>query len=79
MDRLCMGPIGLGWFAETHAERIAGVPEIELAALCTRRPDRLAAMGVKFGVRTLCQDHQDMLAQPNRQSSVSETCGRLLP
>jgi len=36
------GVIGLGWFGEVHAETLGGMPGMELAALCTRRPDRLA-------------------------------------
>lgn len=64
MNRLRMGVIGLGWFGEIHAETIAGIPEIELAALCTRTPERLAEMGEKFGVRKLYRDYHDMLADP---------------
>ena len=65
MDRLRIGVIGLGWFGEIHAETIAGVPNLELAALCTRTPDRLAAMGEKFGVKKLYRDYNDMLADPD--------------
>ncbi len=43
MDRLRIGVIGLGWFGEIHCETIVGIPNLELAALCTRTPDRLAA------------------------------------
>jgi len=45
--------IGLGWFGEIHCETIIGVPSLELAALCTRTPERLDAMGAKFGVSTM--------------------------
>jgi len=65
MDRLRIGIIGLGWFGEIHAETIAGVANLELAALCTRTPDRLAAMGEKFGVKKLYRDYHDMLADPD--------------
>ena len=65
MDRLRIGVIGLGWFGEIHAETIAGVPNLELAALCTRTPDRLAAMGEKFGVKKLYRDYNDLLADPD--------------
>lgn len=64
MDRLRIGIIGLGWFGEIHAETIKGVPTLELAALCTRTPDRLAALGEKFGVQKLYRDYHDMLADP---------------
>ena len=36
MDRLRIGVIGLGWFGEIHCEAIVGIPNLELAALCTR-------------------------------------------
>lgn len=65
MERLRMGVVGLGWFGEIHCEAIAGVPEIELAALCTRRPDRLAEMCRKFGVGRSSQDYRDLLDDPD--------------
>jgi UDP-N-acetylglucosamine 3-dehydrogenase len=62
MDRLRIGVIGLGWFGEIHCEAIAGIPNLELAALCTRRPDRLAEQAKKFGVKKTYADYRDMLA-----------------
>ncbi|MCB1432330.1 MAG: Gfo/Idh/MocA family oxidoreductase, partial [Alphaproteobacteria bacterium] len=62
MDRLRIGVIGLGWFGEIHCETIVGIPNLELAALCTRRPDRLAEQASKFGVKKTYQDYRDMLA-----------------
>ena len=64
MDRLRIGVIGLGWFGEIHCDTIVGVPNLELAALCTRKPDRLAALAQKFGVRKTYRDYHDMLADP---------------
>ncbi len=65
MDRLRIGVIGLGWFGEIHAETIAGIANLELAALCTRTPERLAEMGAKFKVKKLYRDYHDMLADPD--------------
>jgi UDP-N-acetylglucosamine 3-dehydrogenase len=62
MDRLRIGVIGLGWFGEIHCEAIAGIPNLELAALCTRRPVRLAEQAAKFGVKKTYSDYRDMLA-----------------
>jgi UDP-N-acetylglucosamine 3-dehydrogenase len=62
MDRLRTGVIGLGWFGEIHCETIVGIPNLELAALCTRRPDRLAEQAKKFGVKKTYRDYHDMLA-----------------
>lgn len=64
MDKLRIGVIGLGWFGEIHCETIIGVPNLELAALCTRTGDRLDALGEKFGVAKRYRDYNDMLADP---------------
>ena len=65
MNRLRIGVIGLGWFGEIHCETMAGIPQLELAGLCTRTPDRLNALGQKFAVGKLYQDYRDMLADPD--------------
>ncbi len=62
MDRLRIGVIGLGWFGEIHCETIVGIPNLELAALCTRRPDRLGEQAKKFGVKKTFTDYRAMLA-----------------
>jgi UDP-N-acetylglucosamine 3-dehydrogenase len=62
MDRLRIGVIGLGWFGEIHCETIAGIPNMQLAALCTRTPDRLAQQAEKFGVKKTYRDYRDLLA-----------------
>ena len=64
MDRLRIGVIGLGWFGEIHCETIVGIPNLELAALCTRTPDRLSQQATKFGVKKTFQNYRDMLADP---------------
>jgi UDP-N-acetylglucosamine 3-dehydrogenase len=62
MDKLRIGVIGLGWFGEIHCETIVGIPNLELSALCTRRPDRLAEQAKKFGVKKIFTDYRAMLA-----------------
>ena len=64
MSAIRIGVIGLGWFGEIHCETIVGVPSLELAALCTRRPDRLKQQAAKFGVRKTYANYRDMLADP---------------
>jgi UDP-N-acetylglucosamine 3-dehydrogenase len=56
--------IGLGWFGEIHCETIVGVASLELTALCTRTPDRLAALAGKFGVAKTFTNYHDLLADP---------------
>lgn len=65
VDRLRIGVVGLGWFGEIHCETIVGVPNLELAALCTRKPDRLATIAEKFGVAKTSTDYRDLLADPD--------------
>lgn len=58
------GLIGLGWFGEVHAETLATMPGIDLAAVCTRRPQRLAEVADRFGVARRYTNYQDLLADP---------------
>jgi UDP-N-acetylglucosamine 3-dehydrogenase len=64
MDRLRIGVIGLGWFGEIHCDAIKGVPNLELAGLCTRTPARLEEMASKFGVGKATRDYRELLADP---------------
>ncbi|NOZ31748.1 MAG: Gfo/Idh/MocA family oxidoreductase [Alphaproteobacteria bacterium] len=65
MKKTRIGVIGLGWFGEIHCEAISNIASLELAALCTRTPERLKEMGTKFGVKSLYTDYHEMLADPD--------------
>jgi UDP-N-acetylglucosamine 3-dehydrogenase len=65
MNRLRIAVVGLGWFGEIHCEAIIGIPHLELAALCTRTPERLQALGTKFGVKKTTVDYRELLADPD--------------
>src|SRR5437763_11537243 len=58
------GVIGLGWFGEKHCEALAGLPNVELVAVCTRRQARLNEVAQRFGVRHTYTDFRDLLANP---------------
>jgi predicted dehydrogenase len=62
MDRTRYAVIGLGWFGEKHCEALAGLPNVELFALCTRRPERLQEVARRFGVRHVFTDYRKLLA-----------------
>lgn len=62
---VCWGVIGLGWFGEVHADNLAEMPDIELAALCTRRPERLDEIGDRLGVKRRYTDYRELLADPD--------------
>jgi UDP-N-acetylglucosamine 3-dehydrogenase len=59
------GVIGLGWFGEIHAETLSNMPGIELAAVCTRRPQRLAEVADRLHVPKRYADYRDLLADPS--------------
>ena len=56
------GVLGLGWFGEIHAETLATTPGVELAAVCTRRPGRLAEIADRHGVSRRYTDYHEMIA-----------------
>jgi len=56
--------IGLGWFGEKHCEALAGLPNAELYALCTRTKSRLDEVAAKFGVQHIYTDYHELLANP---------------
>ncbi len=58
------GVIGLGWFGEVHADNLAEMPDIELTALCTRRPDRLGEVAGRLGIEKRYTDYRELLADP---------------
>ena len=58
------GVIGLGWFGEVHADNLADMPGIELAGLCTRRPERLAEVADRHDVRRRYTDYRELLDDP---------------
>ncbi|MHA1157706.1 MAG: Gfo/Idh/MocA family protein [Alphaproteobacteria bacterium] len=65
MDKVRIGVIGLGWFGGTHCDAINAVPQLELAALCTRTETRLQEYGDKYRVDNLYTDYNDLLANPD--------------
>lgn len=67
-DSIRWGVIGLGWFGEIHAESLATMPGIDLVALCTRRPERLAEVADRFGVARRYTDYRQLLADPQVQA-----------
>lgn len=63
-DSVRWAVIGLGWFGEVHADTLADMPGVELAALCTRRPERLAELADRLGVERRYTDYRELLDDP---------------
>ena len=55
---------GQGWGPAAHMPALHGIEEIELAALCTSRPESAAAAEEAYGIRTF-HDIKDLAAQPD--------------
>lgn len=64
MRKIRYAVIGLGWFGEKHCEALAGLANVELYALCTRRAARLQEVALRFGVRHTFTDYRELLATP---------------
>lgn len=60
--------LGLGWFGEKHCEALRAIPNVEISALCTRNPERLAEVAQRFGVGKMYTDYHEMLADPEIES-----------
>ncbi|MFH0964134.1 MAG: Gfo/Idh/MocA family oxidoreductase [Planctomycetota bacterium] len=56
--------IGLGFFGEKHVEVLSDMLGVELAAVCTRRPDRLKEIAGRFRVPKTFTNYADLLADP---------------
>ncbi|HHX41277.1 MAG TPA: Gfo/Idh/MocA family oxidoreductase [Armatimonadetes bacterium] len=68
MKSVKYGVIGLGWFGEKHCEALAAIPNVEMYALCTRTPSRLAEVAERFGVQRTYTDYNKMLADPELEA-----------
>lgn len=68
MKKLKHAVLGLGWFGEKHCEALAAIPNVEIAAVCTRNPERLAEVAGKFGVKKTYTNFHEMLADPEIES-----------
>jgi UDP-N-acetylglucosamine 3-dehydrogenase len=62
MSKVKYAVLGLGWFGEKHCEALAGIPGVELFALCTRRESRLQELAAQFGVKHVYTDYRQLLA-----------------
>lgn len=64
MKAINYGIIGLGFFGEKHTEAFQSIPGVKLAAVCTRRTDRLRDVAEKFNVSKTYTDYNALLNNP---------------
>ncbi len=55
---------GKGWGPAAHMPALRGIEQIELAALCTSRPESAEAAGRAYGIRAF-HDIDELVAQPD--------------
>lgn len=68
-DKLKLGLVGAdaagrGWGPAAHMPALRGIEQIELAALCTSRPESAAAAAKAYGIRAY-NDVNELVAQPD--------------
>jgi predicted dehydrogenase len=56
---------GQGWGPAAHIPALRGIEQIELAALCTSRPESAAAAAKAFGIDRAYHNINDLVAQPD--------------
>jgi len=54
-----------GWGPRAHLPAILALPEFELTAVCTSRPETAAASKEKFGARMAFHDYHEMVEHPD--------------
>ena len=64
-NTLRVGLIGanatVGWSPRSHIPALLGLPDVELAAICTAHEDTAKESARKFGVELAFHNHLDML------------------
>jgi predicted dehydrogenase len=60
-DRLRIGVIGLGIMGEQYVRIYQAHPAARVTAICTRRPERLAEVGTRYGVEGRCRDFRELI------------------
>lgn len=73
MADLKIGIVGLGSMAGQLAEAVLAGSGMELYALCTRSPEKLAARAAEWGVARTYTNYDDMLADPALEAVVIAT------
>jgi predicted dehydrogenase len=69
-DKLKLGLVGAdaagrGWGPAAHIPALRGIEQIELAALCTSRPESAAAAAKAYGIDRAYYDINELVAQPD--------------
>jgi UDP-N-acetylglucosamine 3-dehydrogenase len=62
MQRLRVGIIGLGAFGESHIRAYSGLPQVDIAAVASRSPQRAREIAGRYGIPTWYGSHEELIA-----------------
>lgn len=62
-DRIRVGIIGVGWGSVVQVPAFRAVPEYEVVALCSRRPERVEEAGEQLGIADRSTDWRSFVAR----------------
>ena len=65
-----VGVIGTGFGATVHLPALAYLPETEVVAICSRRPDRALAAALDYGIPTHLTDYRELVRSPEVEAVV---------
>ena len=75
MNKVRIGLVGLGAFGERHLAVLANLPDVEVAALCSRTPERSRELAAKYNLTARSYtDFHDLVAEP--AVDVVDVCTR---
>jgi predicted dehydrogenase len=63
MEPIRVGIIGVGWGAIVQTPAFRAVPEFEVAALCSRQPERVEAAGAQLGIDDTSTDWREFVTR----------------
>ncbi len=65
-----VGVIGTGFGATVHLPALAYLPETEVVAICSRRPDRALAAALDYGIPSHLTDYRELVRDPGVEAVV---------
>src|SRR5688572_2339440 len=63
-DRIRVGVIGTGFGSTVHIPALQQVNEVDVVAVCSRRPERAHLAAAQHGLRLAVSDHRELIRNP---------------
>src|SRR6188508_1460889 len=72
-DAIRVGVVGTGFGSAVHIPALQEIADFEVAAVCSRRPERAHLAAAQFGVKTALSDFREMMRNPDIDAVVIAT------